>query len=1766
MHTFGVEAKDVRFVATSATIGDSGSEKKLQEYLASLSGVSIDQVVVVPGKRAVPSLPKQAFEELTFGKISRIDKGEHFSNERYSALIKNKYAIKLRNALTKTGIPDKLSGLAKDVFGDDSKTIETLAWIDICSNTSKPGSSTKKPSLESEAFLPVRGHLFHQVLSGLWCCSNINCSQKAGSPLAEEWPFGYVYSQRKDKCKCGSPIFELLFCNDCNAPHLLAVENNSYLIQKENESVDEFSLDYESAEENDDESDTPDSTDIVILAPKAHAGLTYSLSIDSEQRITPSSIDSLDLNAIITKKLACTKCEYKRSKANFYRRSLLGTPFYISNNIPALLDICDESENANERPSRGKRLITFTDSRQGTARISVKIQQDSERNSIRGLIYGVTAHNVSKMDNTEEKDKKEERDKHIKTSNKLKKLGLKDEAKTFEELANIISGKLEDLGCINALNWNDAVTQLHASPDIGQWIFDYYSKLNPQLFPENGGARVLTEVLLLREFARRPKRQNSMETLGLVSVQYPTLLAIKKAPEEWKKLDLSLSDWIDFLKLTLDFYIRENTVIDIPSDWVAWMGAKIYPKTVLKPNSDESTRSKIRPWPQINKGRNNRLIRMLSIACDLDVKKPLHADQINSIMTSAWKALTAKYSINNEKTSVTEGHQILKPSPGTVNYHLDRTEVAFQACTTAWVCPITHRLLDSTFKDISPYLPFNANKKDIMCRKINMSVCQLDESSFNSDLERKLAIREWVVNQDNLTALREENLWTDISDGVVEGGKFIRTAEHSAQQPASKLIKYEGDFKQGRLNVLNCSTTMEMGVDIGGISVVGMNNVPPHPANYLQRSGRAGRRGETQALSFTICKDNPHERSVFVNPLWPFVTSIAAPYITLDSDRIIQRHINSLLLSYFLKEKLTIKESATNLTCEWFFTNDDINQAPVEKLLRLLKSFNTSVTPENLGKGIKQVIKGSILAGAPSEQIINKSIDSLTKAKEQWLPGFIKLKDELEKLESLNDKDPFKRKLTYDLKSMGGEYLLAELASRAFLPGYGFPTGIATFDHYSISSYKLKKYVNQSGRIDNRMRMRERPSRDIPTAIREYAPGSDVVIDGLVYRSSGILLNKFSPGDDYSEAQKMMVEWRCHKCGAIGNDHGTVFENSCSSCGSSLHTDNIKEYIEPLGFAVDFISSPTTDISSQTYVPVQDPWVTADSVLTSLFDPRLGSYRNSSHGHIFHHTSGENGTGFAVCLNCGRAESMTTDGDRPENLKYGAEHKRLQGRPDADANIMCEGSDASYAIKETLHLGAIDQTDVYELYLKKPNEKFYLKHYPNDKLTWTLAVALRQALADIHGINADEMGYSVKPSTIVNCCYPVASIVLYDKNGGGSGFASAAPRHITEMFRRALNYLNCSEGCESACQSCLLGYDTRFHTNLLDRHIAIDYLTSILPYLAIKPEADILKVESKYCLEPLDSEILITTAQGANKLQIFTTGSYSDWRISDSNLKDSCLSWLHKFEKVELVLPTNNFNSLDATHKEDLLALRNLGLQLSYLPDNSVVPSNNEGALLVQTIANQKVTSFATNSNKASIPNSNWWDVDDYYLIKTNNYGQIETHEIDPNQLSTKKETGDIELELSSELDGFLGKFGENLWSALLDGSDSLKSTFNSSKKLKEVSYSDSYICSPWSLLLLGELIDSLSTTIDESWGNPSIRLVTGEKVASFYAKGLYAEWKDNQTKIDVITSYFKEINHVIYVEVKPIKEMPHGRVLTLTWGDNSTTHIRFDHGVGCWI
>src|SRR5699024_5568976 len=120
--------------------------------------------------------------------------------------------------------------------------------------------------------------------------------------------------------------------------------------------------------------------------------------------------------------------------------------------------------------------------------------------------------------------------------------------------------------------------------------------------------------------------------------------------------------------------------------------------------------------------------------------------------------------------------------------------------------------------------------------------------------------------------------------------------EHSGQLDRRHLSKIEDKFQNGMVNVLSSSTTMEMGVDVGALAAVQMNNAPPGPSNYLQRAGRAGRRNETMAVALTLCTQGPHASAIFKDPTWPFTMPVRVPQVQLESRVILQRHINAYLL------------------------------------------------------------------------------------------------------------------------------------------------------------------------------------------------------------------------------------------------------------------------------------------------------------------------------------------------------------------------------------------------------------------------------------------------------------------------------------------------------------------------------------------------------------------------------------------------------------------------------------------------------------------------------------------------------------------------------------------------------------------------------------------------------------------------------------------------------------------------------------------------------
>ncbi len=107
----------------------------------------------------------------------------------------------------------------------------------------------------------------------------------------------------------------------------------------------------------------------------------------------------------------------------------------------------------------------------------------------------------------------------------------------------------------------------------------------------------------------------------------------------------------------------------------------------------------------------------------------------------------------------------------------------------------------------------------------------------------------------------------------------LRTEEHTAQLSSNLGQETQEAFQCGQVNVLCCSTTFEMGIDIGSLQAIVLRNVPPSTINYIQRAGRTGRRHDAVAFVLTFCQRSPHDQHFYENPTEIIAGAIAATWL-----------------------------------------------------------------------------------------------------------------------------------------------------------------------------------------------------------------------------------------------------------------------------------------------------------------------------------------------------------------------------------------------------------------------------------------------------------------------------------------------------------------------------------------------------------------------------------------------------------------------------------------------------------------------------------------------------------------------------------------------------------------------------------------------------------------------------------------------------------------------------------------------------------------------
>jgi len=1756
IHAFGVHPENIRFIATSATIGDpdgAGGEG-LRGFLAQIAGVDISQVLVVTGARHVPQLPIFNNERSdSIGELCLLDADTSTTSGRYQGLVRHGIARRIRELFVdrKTSPVARLSEVCNVVFGPaPAYTLDqqqlSLEWLDML---------TTAMDVDGTPFLPLRGHLFHQTLSGLWCCADPGCSDKQGTKLEDSaWPFGKLFLAPRNHCTCGAPAYELVACEECGAIFLNAEERHGCIAQPiDVAGIDEFELETEP-----DDTELPDETDeeitiattsgnplLIVNRALLHTGDLY------VHRTNRSIVEATDADAIrlIVHEdsgdgLTCPSCNaHNASEARLFRKARIGAPFLLGGLLPTLLEFAPDGDNPADHPYRGRRLLTFSDSRQGTARLAAKLQQDSERTKARGLIYH---HALAKFLARAGAGSEQIQAEISQFETILATPGMPDAAripivKMLEERRTALA-KIATPAPISFREIQTAIAQEgHEFRNILH-TYQGYSRL---VFGGAEGADNLAGMLLIRELGRRPRRQNNLETMGMVAVRYPRLDQISSAPTDWTRRGFSIADWRDFLKIALDYFVRGGGSLDVPDIWRNWLGIRFPRNWIVPPNQAETARGQ-RRWPSARRGRlQSTLVRLLAYVVKADIETSIGQDTVDSLLMAAWD--------DAKKVLFTTGS----------GYILRLEELAFMPMARAWICPVSRRFLDTTLRGITPYLPKQSTEAMAMCEAIEVPVYDAPFGNSTDGTERIRHARAWISAQHTLTRLREEGLWSNLNDRVVELAPYFSVAEHSAQQSSKLLGQYEKLFKEGLINLLSCSTTMELGIDIGGVQLVAMNNVPPHPANYLQRAGRAGRRQETRSTAVTLCKSNPHDLNVFGNTRWAFEAKLPPPVVSLNSGIIVQRHVNSMVLAQFLSDLLkSTVQDMSKLTCGWFFEQDD--QGPAARFISWCQAYIAKAHPR-IEEGLGRLVRHSVFEGQDAERLIRRSGTEMSIVRERWNSEWDALIEQERAFGPGNTTDPAVRALNFQKKRLSDEYLLRELATHGFLPGYGFPAFIASFDNTTVSKARglpiAGETARPASRDDNRFQRLDLASRDLVTALREYAPGSEIVMDGLVYRSAGITLNWHIPAtqEDARETQAIKFAWRCRQCGASGTTHSLQLATSCDACGASVRSNDIQQFLEPAGFSVDFYVDPHNDVSSQRFVPVERPWISARGNWSPLPNPRLGRFRPTTDGRVYHHSAGFHGAGYGLCLACGRAEPMNPDGTLPRVFEH--EHKKLRSRKE---DRTCPGSTNRWAIKEGIVLGHQLRTDVLEMQLKNLNGQWI----SDRTVALTLAVALRDSLASLIGVQASELGCDVQEMRAEEgerC----QSIFIFDRFA--AGYASGSEHLINAMFRDAVRRLDCPKGCDSSCPHCVLDFDQRFESSSLNRNMALAVVSpQWLDMLKLPEELRYFGDSSRVEFSGINQAVLRASGrQGAvlTRLYVGGPGDLADFALSNLRLLSYRLAALSR--AVQIVIEKAHFDALSEADRFSLASLADHPNVTVYTVLS--LPNVGDVEIVADVLTGDRSVTWACADKKIRIANIGWGTSESPLVIGEINSTQLLSKQVKPDRIRPKaRSEGDSEITLHRELDGDLQGFGKRFWKTILSEHKGMSPILEDVKTdVLSIQYNDRYLFTPVSIALLLEIIAGLREIVGQArWDNPNIKVTTTQSRGGAESRAVntvYADWKDSNVRDAVMKASFEYLGLDVQLLVQDKFAVQHGRLLTVEFSTGKHLTIRLDQGVGYW-
>jgi len=1245
--------------------------------------------------------------------------------------------------------------------------------------------------------LPHRLHLQLRAPTSLSVCLFPGCDRADAIRLL---PLGSVTSKPIGKCDvCSSPAYPIARCGNCGCWGISATIQQTKLIP-----AIPLGL-------------APDTNgkDKILVPAENHEGYTGG-SLHVVDSSSGSCIGSTGVRLLSVQN--CPRCDEPIS--GFRWLSTIDSLTLSIATETLLAELPPMPKGRTYRPAEGRRLLTFSDSRQAAARLGPRLQNQHETQMFRALIARHAKTALGRRTHRTRIEREINRfESELADANCLKEdqsYYREELAKKRLELAQLIAGgTLEQW---RTLLENDPIVAQFLDADVakGQPEFrDEFTKVKSwqQKDWDKNRDRVKNRIayLLAAELARRPRSQPSAETIGLVAISYPGLDRLKPSDRFLGALPSSAAQAIkasfaDLCHLICDA-VRSEGCVNLGSDDLHREFAVYRPPVGRWMSLQDATQ----------RGSLQNLVGQSRAQTNLDfaARVLLAAGVIGSdaerlgieLLGDVFHCLVNAAKSGELTWIETEMRQTdADVDVDAIRFKFD--SLGLQAIDEAFECEMNGWIWSRTALGCVP------QKGCGSLRPVNLS--RTDHDRDQSRLDRFDRLRRDYLDRE----VFQIGLWAE---------------EHSAQLAPQETRRLQTLFREGARNLLSCTTTMELGIDIGGLTSVLMGNVPPGKANYLQRAGRAGRRSDGSSAVITFCQSRPFERAVFQNFGQYLTKDLRRPRVISDRPKLAMRQLCAWLLGCFFSEIRDPdgrtgamdafgsmgKFCGVRRTSKWK-TNEPRPGISPPRMLPLPAESPWAGNQQTVADAFLAYLgwvrdksielpkmSMQLLSGTPLENLARDDWDGLTTeverifsdAIEHWTTDYSDLLIAWENIQDNTEGNIRQANaINRQLATLAEVTVIESLSNRQFLPRYGFPINV----HRLV----VRVWDEETKRV--REEQQYRLERGGLLAMREYVPGATLMAGGKFINSRG--LNRLPyVGDQYESFGERKSARKCKN----GHFYFRAFDGvpeSCEQCDAIWESGTKNILLPRHGFSTAAWDQPrrfgtieslynwsVTEIDWGTIAPRQHDKVESNFAgingLTAM-------YRDDAKLVILN--SGEHRNGFVICTRCGYSESErpVKHGDRrnvPESFRQHLPLWMTGGKP---SEFGCVASGNAAPLRNQV-LGSTEPTDMLRLC-------FAETHLPSGNLTFltTLQMALHRAGAELLQLDPRELG-----ATLVASQSGVWDIVIYDNVPGGAGHTRELISDGQSWFDEAKRLLRGTDDhnarCELACLDCILGFESQ---------------------------------------------------------------------------------------------------------------------------------------------------------------------------------------------------------------------------------------------------------------------------------------------------------------------------------------------------------------------